>query len=411
MAADYVPFRRHPSKVRSSKIMAMANASSARERKQTDTHPEHHSSGFHAMIFRRALQREFTHTAAAVFVALFAVLITVVLIRLLGQAAGGRVPADAVLALIGFGALTELPIVLTLTVFVSVLLSLSRAWKDSEMVVWFAAGQALTRWIEPVLRFTLPLALVVGGVTLFLGPWAQLKNAEYRDRLESRDDTQRVAPGVFRESAGGQRVFFVEVGAGEDGRVSNVFVSYDQGDKLTMITAASGQLHNDETGKRYVVLEQGRRYDGRPGTAEYRVMSFERYQVQIEAQQQISPPGKTRTRPTLELLQNPDARNLGELAGRIGMPLATVLLALLAIPLSFVNPRGGRANNMMMAVLVYLIYSNAIAVSQSWMAQGRVPFAPGLLIPHLAVAVLVVLGLYWRIALTPFWSLRARSDS
>ncbi|MFN4065173.1 MAG: LptF/LptG family permease, partial [Parazoarcus communis] len=124
------------------------------------------------MIFRRALLREFTHAAAAVFVALFAILITTVLIRLLGQAAGGRVPADAVLALIGFGALTELPIVLTLTVFIAVLLSLSRSYRDSEMVVWFASGVPLTAWIGPVLRFAVPLALVIAGVTLFLGPWA-----------------------------------------------------------------------------------------------------------------------------------------------------------------------------------------------------------------------------------------------
>jgi lipopolysaccharide export system permease protein len=127
------------------------------------------------MIFRRALQREFTHVAAAVFVALFAVLITVVLIRLLGQAAGGRVPVDAVLALIGFGSLKDLPIVLTLTVFLGVLLSLSRSYRDSEMVVWFASGLPLTTWIGPVMRFALPLTLVIAGVSLFLGPWANQK--------------------------------------------------------------------------------------------------------------------------------------------------------------------------------------------------------------------------------------------
>lgn len=92
------------------------------------------------MIFRRALQREFAQTAAAVFVALFAILISTVLIRLLGQAAGGRVPADAVAALIGFGALAQLPTVLTLTLFIAILVSLSRSYRDSEMVVWFASG-------------------------------------------------------------------------------------------------------------------------------------------------------------------------------------------------------------------------------------------------------------------------------
>jgi lipopolysaccharide export system permease protein len=355
------------------------------------------------MIFRRALQREFTHAAAGVFVALFAILVTTVLIRMLSQAAGGRVPADAVLALIGFGALTELPVVLILTVFIGVLLSLSRGYRDSEMVVWFASGVPLSAWIGPVLRFTVPLVLVIGGVTLFLGPWAQLKNAEYLDRLERRDDTQRVAPGVFRESAGGQRVFFAEVGAGADGRVRNVFVSNEIDGKLTVITAAEGLLQTDGDGNRYVILEKGRRYDGRPGLPEYRVMAFERYQVQVEARQQTAAPLKTRTRPTLDLLENPDARNLGELAGRISLPLAALLLALLAIPLSFVNPRAGRTNNLLLAIFIYLIYSNAIAVFQSWVAQGRMPFVLGLTLPHLAVFVLFVWFMYWRLAVLPFW--------
>ncbi|MBR0568841.1 LPS export ABC transporter permease LptF [Azoarcus sp. L1K30] len=359
------------------------------------------------MIFRRALQREFSYAAAAVFVALFAILITTVLIRLLGQAAGGSVPPDAVLALIGFGALTELPIVLTLTLFIAVLLSLSRSYRDSEMVVWFAAGVPLTAWIRPVLRFAVPLALVIGGVTLFLGPWAQLKNAEYRERLDSRDDTTRVAPGVFRESSGARRVFFVEVGAGEDGRVRNVFVSEESGATLSVIAAAEGFIRNDEDGNRYVILEKGRRYDGKPGTPEYRVMSFDRYQVQIESPQVAAGPAKVRTRSTLELLQERTPRNLGELAGRIGIPVAALLLALLAIPLSFVNPRAGRTNNLLLALFTYLIYSNVITVCQAWVAQGRLRFELAVILPHVVVLGLIAVMFYRRLAMTPFWRARA----
>lgn len=385
----------------------MARSRQARQ-KQLNTLPKNaYWSRLGAMIFRRALQREFSYAAAAVFVALFAILITTVLIRLLGQAAGGSVPADAVAALIGFGALSELPVVLTLTLFIAVLLSLSRGYRDSEMVVWFASGVPLTAWISPVLRFAVPLVLVIAGVTLFLGPWAQLKNAEYRERLDSRDDTTRVAPGVFRESSGARRVFFVEVGAGEDGRVRNVFVSEENKGKLTVIAAAEGFMHNDDDGNRYVILEKGRRYDGTPGTPEYRVMTFERYQVQIESKQMAAAPAKTRTRPTLQLLQNPDDRNLAELAGRIGIPLAALLLALLAIPLSFVNPRAGRTNNLLLALFTYLIYSNAITVCQAWVSQGRLRFELALLLPHLAVLALVAFMFYRRLVVTPFW--RSRS--
>ena len=359
------------------------------------------------MIFRRALQREFAQTAVAVFVALFAILITTVLIRLLGQAAGGSVPAEAVLTLIGFGALSNVPVVLTLTLFVAILLSLSRGYRDSEMVVWFASGVPLTAWIRPVLTFALPVVAVIAAGSLYLSPWAQYKSAEYRERLEMRDDTQRVAPGVFRESSGGQRVFFVEIGAGADGRVRNVFVSDEKDGRLSLIVAAEGYLQADEEGRRLAVLEKGHRYDGVPGTPEYRVMEFDRYTVQIEQQRSAGPPTRVRGLPTPALLAAPSDRHLGELAGRIGAPITALLLALLAIPLSFVNPRAGRSNSLLLALLTYLIYSNAMSVCQAWIAQGRLSFGVALLLPHLVVIVVLALMFHKRLAVSPFWRARA----
>ncbi|MDR2881941.1 MAG: LPS export ABC transporter permease LptF [Azoarcus sp.] len=363
------------------------------------------------MIFRRALHREFTQVAGAVFVTLFAVLITVVLIRLLGQAAGGRVPVDAVLALIGFGSLTDLSTVLTLTVFLGVLLALSRGYRDSEMMVWFASGLPLTAWIGPVLRFALPLILLIAGSTLFLGPWASQKSYEYRGKLEARDDTQRVSPGDFRESSGGRRVFFIEFEAGEDGKVRNVFVNEEKKDGgLSVVVASKGSTRVDEEGDRYVILEQGRRYEGKPGTPEYRVMVFDRYQVRIESNQKTVQSLRTRAKPTVELLQQSDNRSLGELSGRINTPLAALFLALLAIPLSFVNPRAGRGVNLLLAILIYLIYNNAILVCQSWVSQGKLPLALGLLLPHLLASALLVWYLYRRLVVAPFWRRRRPVD-
>ena len=261
--------------------------------------------------------------------------------------------------------------------------------------------------IAPVLMFAVPLVLVVGAGSLWLSPWSQLKSAEYRERLDSRDDTHRVAPGVFRESSGAQRVFFVEVGAGEDGRVRNVFVSEQtRGGELVVIVSAEGYLRSDEEGRRFVVLDKGRRYDGKPGTPEYRVMEFERYEVLVEQKQGVTQQARVRALPTEVLVASADKRSLGELVGRFGMPLVALLLALMAIPLSFVNPRAGRANNMLVALLVYLLYSNAISVFQSWVSQGKLGFVAGLVLPHLVVLVALGLMFYKRLAVSPFWRRR-----
>ena len=361
------------------------------------------------MIFERAAQREFANTAAAVFVALFAILISTVLIRLLGQAAGGRLPSDAVLALIGFGALAQLPIVLSLTLFIAILTTLSRSYRDSEMVVWFASGVPLTAWIRPVLKFSLPLVVVIAAATLVIAPWAQLKSVEYRERSTSRDDASRVAPGVFRESARGERVFFVEIGAGDDGRVRNVFVSSMQQGRLGVMVSAEGFLRTDEQGQRFVVLENGRRYEGTPGTADYRVMEFERYAVRIQDRAAVEPPQKPRMLTLRELVEQPVPANRGELLARIGTPVAALLLSLLAIPMSFVNPRAGRTNNLIAAILTYLVYTNAISIAQAWVTQGKISFALALWIPHLLVLLLLGALCYKRLSLLSIWRRRTSS--
>src|SRR6267143_62544 len=170
------------------------------------------------MIFHRALLREFAGLAGAVFMTLFAISLTTRLIRLLGQAAGGTIPSDAVIAFLGFFALGALPVLLSLTMFISVLLTLTRGWRDSEMVIWFTCGLPLTAWLRPVMLFALPQIAQMG--------------AQYAAKLESRDDVSRVTPGVFGETSNKERVFFVESVSGETNQVQNVFLSSVQQGKL-----------------------------------------------------------------------------------------------------------------------------------------------------------------------------------
>lgn len=350
------------------------------------------------MIYRRAVQREFAQTATVVFVALFSILMTTQLIRLLGQAAGGRVAPEAVMALLGFGALGYLPVLLSLTLFVSVLMTLSRMYRDSEMVVWFSSGLSLRDWVGPVLRFAIPILLSILALSMYLAPWAQSKSNEFRQRMDQRDDLSKVSPGVFRESSSGERVFFVEGVSGEktgSGQVKNVFINSIQHGRLGIMAAANGHVEQAANGDRFVVLEQGHRYEGMPGTSEYRVMQFERYALRTETREARGLTASPRGLSLRHLLQEPTPSNQGELLWRIGVPVSAMVLALLAIPLSFVNPRAGRANNLIFAVLAFMIYSNLISLSQAWVARGKLPFEAGVWMVHV-VMLLILLLMFWR---------------
>ena len=343
------------------------------------------------MIFQRAALREFANTALAVFVALFAIMLTTQLIRLLGQAAGGILASGAVVALLGFGAINYLPVLLSLTLFIAVLMTLSRSYRDSEMIVWFSCGRPLTAWVRPVLTFAVPIVLVIAALSMFLSPWALSRSAEYRQKMENRDDVSSVSPGTFKESATADRVFFVEEIAGAEGRVKNVFVSSLQHGRLGVMAAAQGRQQTMPNGDRFLVLENGRRYEGTPGQADYRVMQFARYSLRVETREAHGVAETPKSLPLWDLMKTPTSPNLGELLWRLGIPLAALNLALLAIPLSFVNPRAGRTNNLIFALLAYMIYSNLISVSQAWVSQGRVSFEIGVWLVHVVMLALLLL--------------------
>jgi lipopolysaccharide export system permease protein len=357
------------------------------------------------MIFERAVRREFAQAAAGISVALLAILASTQLIRLLKDAAGGRIAPEAVASLLGFAALNFMPILLSLTLFVSILLSLSRAYRDSEMVVWFSCGQPLTAWIRPVMKFALPIVLAIAVLSGFLSPWANYNTAEYKQRLSARSDVSQVSPGAFREAKRGQRVFFVESVAEDASRVGNVFVASMQEGKLGVVMSDTGYQEFAPNGDRFVVLEHGRRYEVEPGTPEFRIMEFERYKVRTEDGEAKPTERSPNRMPITELILETGNQARGELLWRIGMPVSAIL-ALLAIPLSYVNPRAGRSANMLIAILIYAIYSNMISVSQAWVAQGKLSFWIGVWAAHAVMLVPLLLLFYKRIAISLPWQRR-----
>lgn len=348
-------------------------------------------------LFQHALLRELRNNGLAVFFVLAAIFLFTQMIRLLGESASGLLSQEGVWALVGYGALAYLPILLSISLFLSVLLTLSRSYRDSEMVVWFTAGVGLVRWIRPVLLFALPTVLAIALMSLLLSPWARMKSDELIDQLANRDDVSLATPGLFRESSQGERVFFLEQVDTVKQRVGNIFVqTLGEGRNATMV-AAEGLQEFAPNGDRFLVLLNGKRYEGVPGAADYRILSFERYAMRIEPVEARQRPVNHKALSTAELLAQSSNWNRGELLWRIGQPVSGLLLALLAIPLSHVDPRAGRSYNLILAAVLYMFYNNLLGISMSLVGQGKIGMFAALGLVHGPVLLLLFALLYGRI--------------
>jgi lipopolysaccharide export system permease protein len=323
------------------------------------------------MLFHSSLRKELARSFGATLVVLVTIVITMTLVRTLSQASRGSVNPQEVLMVMGYTVLGYLPPILTLCLFIAIVGTLSRMYRDSEMVIWFSAGRGLSALLRPLLAFAWPILAGVAVLALVVWPWANQQTQELRERYGSRGDLERVAPGQFQESASGTRVFFLDKDTPDNKSGKNIFISTLEGGKQTVTSARTGQVV-EQSGQQFLLLSNGQRLERDLDSGELRVSEFEQMGNQVgggAAGGQAN--AVTKTRSTLTLLREPSPANQAELAWRVGLALAALNFVVIAITVSSVNPRAGRSGNLVFALFTFIVYFNLLNLGQSWVASGR----------------------------------------
>ena len=352
------------------------------------------------MLFDSSLRRDLARSFGATLVVILTIVLTMMLIRTLGQAALGRVGPQDVVLLLGYTALGHLPTMLALSLFIAVVATLSRLYRDSEMTIWFVAGAPLSRFVRPVLRMAWPVLLVLVILALFVWPWGNRRISDLKDSFEQRADISRVAPGQFQTSGDGQRVFFIDrdtTGANTDSSTGrSVFILSKQNNLESVTTARTGRLEV-KGGDRYLLLDKGQRNDENLLTGDKTLSRFEGYRVlageRVLSNIDNAPP---KSRDTVELMRSANPLYLGELTWRLGLALGGANLLLLGIGLSATNPRRASNWNMLFALLSFVVYYNLIGLSQAWVSSAKMSMGPALLVIHGGAFALAVALIAWR---------------
>ncbi len=355
------------------------------------------------MLFRRSLLQELISTAVGAILILLGIVIAQRAGYLIQLAANGALPNDAITTMLGFNIVKFLPMLLSLSLFLSILLTLSRWYRDSEMVIWFSAGLSINSWIRPIMTFAIPVTTLISILSLLIMPWATNKGEDYRAQLASRDDLAAISPGVFKESSNAERVFFIESFDALGNIVKNIFVQSTQHQKLGIIVATQGSRYIEKNGDNFLLMQNGTRYQGTRGTAEFSTTEFRKYALRVETAEVKQEPIKTISKSSKELFQHKDNANSAELQWRVAIPISALVLAFLAIPLSALDPRAGRSANFVLALVIFIIYNNLLSIMQAWVAQGKVHPSVGLWPVHLLFLILAIYMFYRRAQQLPIF--------
>ena len=364
----------------------------------------------------RIIDRYLARELLVSFVAATAILLLVTVggnvADLLNKIAHGKVPAELLLSLIGLHTVEALTVLAPLAVFIGVQLAYGRLYRESEMAVFAASGLPVTGLVRPLMLLAVPLTGVMALISFWWAPASERLSQSLVLEANRSLIIAGLEPGRFVELPNNDGVMYVEA-MNEDGtKFKKMFVASERaevaakpaGDQpasaappaapathINVITAADGELYHDANGaERYLGLNNGFRVEGTLGEDNYRLLRYERNDIKLtDSDPDNSSDAAKIAAPTMDLLRSEDPVQRAELHWRLAAPLSTLVLVLLALPLSKSSPRQPRYASLLIALLSWSIYFSLLSFGRNWIKMGRLNDLIGLwwiYIPTLLIA-------------------------
>lgn len=340
----------------------------------------------------RYIFKEISLSWIAVTVVLLVIMVANVLARILSKVTDGSLPADALFLLVGVKVVNLLVTLIPLGLYLGILLAFGRLYRDSEMSAIAACGTGLGALYRPTVANGVIGMLLITLLTFWASPWAARYERQVTEKIAAQSVVSLLDAGRFVEILNGGAVVFTETLSEGKEQFNKVFVHRDLEDGAFEVETAEYAIYqrDEETNEEFIVFVNGVSTISKPGADSYQQTRFERHGVRIPRNEQDSRALENSAKSFSELISSDDLRSKAELQWRFSIPVAALLLALLAIPLSYTSPRQGRYSKIAIAILIYVPYANLLVLSRKWVAAGTIPPWVGLVWVHLLVIVLIL---------------------
>lgn len=352
------------------------------------------------MIVFRYLAREVLLSMLAVSSVLLVIIMSGRFVKYLSKAAVGELDASVLFSIMLYRLPGFLELILPLGLFLGFLLGYGRLYLESEMTVLEACGMSRRRLLAYSTGPALLVAVVVGGLSTVISPYGASETNKIFDQQENRSELESLVPGRFQSQESSSRVIYTD-SIGKDGRLGMIFMAdRNKSTKRAQITMAqSGSTVTDaERGQRFLVLADGYRYEGNPGLGDYVELAFDNYGTEIERKNREIRYDNVEALPTSALWQSNEPSHQAQLNWRLSLPVLAMVVMLLAVPLSRVNPRQGRFARLVPSILIYLMYISILSSVTSDVSEGdKSAFAIWMV--HIGFIILalnmILLGGFW----------------
>ncbi|MCE3251075.1 MAG: export transporter permease LptF [Cellvibrio sp.] len=352
------------------------------------------------LIIFRYLSRDLLITSLAVSAILLTIFLSGKFSDYLDDAAQGKLAVDVLFTIIAYRMPNLLELILPLGFYLAILLAYGRMYIESEMVVLSATGMSQWQLVRITLVPAALVALVVAMFSFWLSPLGAQLTEQVLAEQRNRSEFESLQEGRFQAIGQGRIMTYVEQVSDDNKRLERVFVAQQDGQSNSSIVVAETgeQAYKPEYGQRYLIMHNGHRYEGHPGTSEFKITRFSEWGRYLppttsEAAFESEADGKT----TAQLLSASDLDSKAALQWRISMPLMVLIATLLAVPLSKTNPRQGRYLKMLPAILIYIFYLAFLINARGAIAEGDLSVWLGVWIVHIPFLIIALLMLNWQV--------------
>jgi len=357
---------------------------------------------FKLTIIDKYIAKELLVAFLAVIFVLLVIVLSTEVVHLLKWVSQGKIPLGAFLAYLT-NSLFEFSVVLIpISLLMGILLAFGRLYHDSEMAAIMSAGIGPLQWYRPLMMIAIPTTLLLMFLLLYVKPIITYQRALIAAEIQSQAEIDTLLVGQFNRASKGA-VLFLESGT-EKNTIDKVFFHQKREEGNHVDLAEGTSSYYNEDGRRYMVMHGGTHYVGNPGQADYRIVKYRDYGIHID-KKQLTPHLSEKSRSVAELWASSSLVDRAELQWRLTLPVATIIVAIMALPLSHTTPRSGRYSKLAVALIIYLVYSNLLGVGKTWIVQEKVPVWVGTWWVHI-IAIIITFILLKRSGYLP--SLRSR---
>jgi len=314
------------------------------------------------------------------------------------------IPIKELMPLVGFNMLRDIPIILTLSLFLSIIITISQLYKNSEAVVMNSIGlgdKNFMNLIKPIVFFTF---IIIFYLTIFAVPWAKQQKSSAEDETVNASEFSFITEGRFESFKNGEIVFYASESkvneiVGEQ-NMEEIFIYALDNENPVIVLASEARKYTDARNDSiYLRLKNGTRYEGLPSDGNINILNFEKYDLEIvsgDVQKSISSFSEIEEKNTIDLLREGGLKANAEVQWRISQPISVLILSIFGVFLGKSSPRTGKGINLIVGVVVFMLYNNALLVAKNAIESGQLSPLIGMWSIHLLLLLILIIFYQFR---------------